>query len=78
MSLRLSAADGVCPAKSAKVKTHAMKIFHRYHFSSALKRMSVVAGYQPAGTTENEIIASIKGAPETLQGMVSLVYVQSD
>ena len=47
-----------------------MKVFHRHHFSSALKRMSVIAGYQPAGTTENEHIATVKGAPETLQHMV--------
>lgn len=47
-----------------------MKIFHRFHFSSALKRMSVVAGYQTAGSTENEVIAAVKGAPETLQNMV--------
>ncbi|XP_067943587.1 endoplasmic reticulum transmembrane helix translocase-like [Watersipora subatra] len=61
--------DGVSPSKSAKVKTHGMKIFHRHHFSSALKRMSVIAGYQPSGSIEHEFIAAVKGAPETLQSM---------
>ena len=51
-----------------------MKIFQRFHFSSALKRMSVVAGYQTAGSTQQECVVTVKGAPETLQNMVSLKF----
>ncbi|KAL4219329.1 hypothetical protein ACF0H5_021909 [Mactra antiquata] len=50
-------------------KTHGLKIFHRYHFSSALKRMSVIAGHTPPGSMETEYICSVKGAPETLKPM---------
>lgn len=48
-----------------------MKIFHRFHFSSGLKRMSVLAGYTPPGSTETFYIATVKGAPETLKPMVT-------
>jgi cation-transporting ATPase 13A1 len=51
-------------------KTHGLKIFHRYHFSSALKRMSVIAGHTPVGSTETEYMCAVKGAPETLKSMV--------
>ena len=37
-------ADSVMPPKH--LKTNGLKIFQRYHFSSALKRMTVIAGYQ--------------------------------
>ena len=64
----------MCPAKTSKLKTNAMKIFQRFHFSSALKRMSVVAGYQTAGSTQQECVVTVKGAPETLHNMVSLKF----
>lgn len=51
-------------------RTHGLKIYHRYHFSSALKRMSVIAGHTPAGSMETEYICTVKGAPETLKPMV--------
>lgn len=53
-----------------KKKTHGLKIFHRFHFSSALKRMSVIAGHTPPGSMETEYIATVKGAPETIKAMV--------
>ena len=53
-----------------KRKTHGLKIYHRFHFASALKRMSAVAGHTPAGSSETEYIGVVKGAPETLQPMV--------
>lgn len=59
--------DAVIPMK---MKTHGLKIYHRFHFSSALKRMSVIAGYTPPGSGETEYIATVKGAPETLKNMV--------
>ena len=59
--------DAVVPRK---MKTHGLKIFHRFHFASALKRMSVIAGHTPPGSVEIEYIATVKGAPETLRDMV--------
>ena len=52
-------------------KTYGLKIFHRFHFSSALKRMSVIAGHTPPGSMETDYIGTVKGAPETLKPMVS-------
>ncbi|KAL1457946.1 hypothetical protein WDU94_008126 [Cyamophila willieti] len=66
----LTKADAVIPKKG---KYPGMKIFHRFHFSSALKRMSVVAGYVKPGTTETVYLATVKGAPETLKPMFSSV-----
>jgi len=60
---RSSIGDTVGPSRGSKWKTYGLKILHRYHFSSALKRMSVVAGYQPVGSTEYDYIATVKGAP---------------
>ncbi|CAH1284675.1 unnamed protein product [Diabrotica balteata] len=61
-------ADAVVPKKG---KLPGLKIFHRYHFSSALKRMSVIAGYNAIGSTDTIYIATVKGAPETLKSMFS-------
>ncbi|KAI5703947.1 hypothetical protein M8J75_000336 [Diaphorina citri] len=66
----LTKADAVIPKKG---KYPGMKIFHRFHFSSALKRMSVVAGYTKAGSAETVYLATVKGAPETLKPMFSSV-----
>jgi cation-transporting ATPase 13A1 len=46
------------------------KIYQRFHFSSALKRMSVIAGHTKPGSTETTYIATCKGAPEVLKKMV--------
>ena len=62
-----SLGDAVVPRKG---KTHGLKIFQRYHFASALKRMSVIAGHTPPGSVDTDYIASVKGAPETLRSMV--------
>ncbi|CAD5228549.1 unnamed protein product [Bursaphelenchus xylophilus] len=58
--------DSVIPKKS---KMQPLKIVQRYHFSSQMKRMTVVASYIPPGTTEPRHIAVLKGAPEVLRGM---------
>lgn len=40
---------------------------------SALKRMSVIAGYSLPGSVETHYLATVKGAPETLKAMFSSV-----
>ena len=45
-----------------------IKVFHRFQFSSALKRMSVVAGVSGRG-----VLVTVKGAPEVIKGMLKSV-----
>ncbi|CAH1117439.1 unnamed protein product [Phaedon cochleariae] len=59
-------ADAVVPKKG---RSPGMKIFHRFHFSSVLKRMSVIAGYNPMGSTDTVYLCTAKGAPEVLKSM---------
>lgn len=67
----LTKGDAVIPKRGNKAP--GMKIFYRHHFSSALKRMSVIAGYTLPGSTDTTYIATIKGAPETLKSMFSIL-----
>lgn len=67
----LTKGDAVIPKRG---KAPGMKIFHRHHFSSALKRMSVIAGYTLPGSTDTTYITTVKGAPETLKTMVSEMW----
>nr|SVE74947.1 EOG090X00J5 [Daphnia dolichocephala] len=64
----LTRSDALIP-NSKSVRSPALKIIQRYHFSSALKRMAVVAGYTVSGSMDTNYIASVKGAPETLRSM---------
>ena len=66
----LTKGEAVIPRKG---KLAGLKIFQRHHFSSALKRMSVVAGYTVPGTSETRYLATVKGAPETLRQMFKSV-----
>lgn len=52
-----------------------MKIVQRYHFSSALKRMCVVVGYNIPGASETHYMATVKGAPEILKNMVREIII---
>nr|NVI71674.1 putative cation-transporting ATPase 13A1 [Cucujiformia] len=60
----LTKSDVVIPKRG---KSYPLKIFNRFHFSSNLKRMSVIAGYTPNGSTETVYVSTVKGAPETLR-----------
>uniref|UniRef100_A0A8U8CGW6 P-type ATPase A domain-containing protein n=1 Tax=Geospiza parvula TaxID=87175 RepID=A0A8U8CGW6_GEOPR len=51
------------------LKTPGMRIHQRFHFSSALKRMAVLASLENA-SGEIRYLAAVKGAPETLHAMV--------
>ena len=68
----LTKGDAVIPQKGSHP---AIKIFTRHHFSSSLKRMSVVAGYtEPTpGNSDTTYIVTVKGAPETLKPMFQTV-----
>lgn len=50
-----------------------MKIYQRFYFSSALKRMSVLAGFMPPFSNEVQYVATVKGAPEVVQRMLATV-----
>lgn len=71
----LTKADAVIPKKG---RSPGLKIFHRHHFSSALKRMSVIAGYNPPGSTDTVYIGTVKGAPETLKSMFAEIPTDYD
>lgn len=66
----LTKQDSVIPKRS---KYRALKIYQRFYFSSALKRMSVVAGYMQQFSQEVQYVATVKGAPEVVQRMLSEV-----
>ncbi|XP_039268965.2 endoplasmic reticulum transmembrane helix translocase-like [Styela clava] len=52
---------------------HPMKIVHRFHFSSLLKRMSVIVSYEESGSTGHNYMATVKGAAEILKPMFTKV-----
>lgn len=60
-----------CVAKKRSATSIGWKIFQRFHFSSALKRMSVIAGHTKPGSNDTNYIATCKGAPEILKKMVN-------
>nr|MBE5725000.1 putative cation-transporting ATPase 13A1 [Cucujiformia] len=64
MDWNLTKSDVVIPKRG---KGNALKIFNRFHFSSSLKRMSVIAGYTTPNSTETIYISTVKGAPEILK-----------
>ena len=59
------------PRRGRKVT---LRIAQRFHFSSALKRMSAVCTLMQASQTGPSHMATIKGAPEILREMVCLSF----
>ena len=55
------------PARNSAIKTQ-LTIRRRFQFSSALKRMSTISSL-PGG----RLLISVKGAPETIKTMLSVV-----
>ncbi|XP_033335315.1 endoplasmic reticulum transmembrane helix translocase [Megalopta genalis] len=76
ISWTLTKNDTMIPRKGGQ--SPALKIVHRHHFSSALKRMSVIAGYTTSGSSENHYMTTVKGAPEIIKNMLSTVPVNYD
>lgn len=66
----LTKQDAVIP-KKARFKS--LKIYQRYYFSSALKRMSALAGYMIPYSNDVEYVGTVKGAPEIIHTMLSSV-----
>jgi cation-transporting ATPase 13A1 len=63
--------DTVVPIKG---RAGRWQIVQRYHFLSALKRMSVIAGQSPSpSSNDSTYIVAVKGAPETLKPMVCFI-----
>jgi len=60
--------DSVTPPKNDALHGTKLTIRRRFHFSSALKRMSTVSAL-PSG----ELIGAVKGAPETIKTMLTVV-----
>uniref|UniRef100_V9IBU9 Cation-transporting ATPase 13A1 n=1 Tax=Apis cerana TaxID=7461 RepID=V9IBU9_APICE len=66
----LTKTDSMIPRKG---QSPVLKIVQRHHFSSALKRMSVVAGYTTPGSSEINYMTTVKGAPEIIKNMLSSI-----
>nr|XP_029709139.1 LOW QUALITY PROTEIN: manganese-transporting ATPase 13A1-like [Aedes albopictus] len=66
----LTKGDSVVP-KRGKFKP--LRIYQRFHFSSSLKRMSVLAGHLVPFSNETCYIGTVKGAPEVVMKMLKSV-----
>jgi magnesium-transporting ATPase (P-type) len=71
-SVSSTAGGSTTSVSTSRATAIGWKIYQRFHFSSALKRMSVVAGHTKPGATETSYIATCKGAPEILKSMVHM------
>lgn len=66
----LTRQDSVIPKRG---KFKALKIHQRFHFSSSLKRMSVLASYAVPYSNDVCYVGTVKGAPETVMKMLNNV-----
>lgn len=66
----LTKQDSVIPKRG---KFKALKIYQRFHFSSSLKRMSVLAGYLVPFSNDVFYVGTVKGAPETVMKMLKVI-----
>lgn len=66
----LTKGDSVVP-KRGKYKP--LRIYQRFHFSSSLKRMSVLAGHLVPFSNETCYVGTVKGAPEIIMKMLRTV-----
>lgn len=65
---KLAKGDTIIPEKAGK-GVKALKIVHRHHFSSFLKRMSVISSYDSGSVRPNYLVAT-KGAAEVVGQML--------
>jgi cation-transporting ATPase 13A1 len=63
-------------AKKGRVPS--VKVLQRFHFSSALKRMSVVASWVKPDLNQTQYLAAVKGAPEVIKRMLKKVPTNYD
>lgn len=57
----------------AIVRNTQIRILRRFAFSSTLKRMSTVSFVNEGGNPSSKLFVAVKGAPETIQGMLTSV-----
>lgn len=68
--------NDVISAKKGRVPS--IKVLHRFHFSSALKRMSVVASWVKPDINQTQYLSAVKGAPEVIKRMLKHVPANYD
>lgn len=72
------AGDIITPAPSSPHKV-TLQIKRRFQFSSALKRMSTISLLPPSSSSNTgKLLAAVKGAPETIRGMLAVVPQEYD
>ena len=63
--------DTIVPSHGKRTSLH---ILQRFHFSSALKRMSTISSVTTPSEPAPHYISAVKGAPEVLKDMVIMIF----